>query len=458
MRDFSLSDTIIAIATPPGEGAIAVVRLSGPKAISSVDSIFKGKNSIMKALSGSARYGKVYDADGELIDEVVVTVMRKPNSYTGEDCVEISCHGGYLPSSKIMHTLTQSGIREAERGEFTLRAFLNNRIDLTRAEAVAELVTSRSDLAYETALKQLSGGLFRELQPTIDELKEILSLVELGIDFAEEDIELISEKDIRKRIEEIIVNLENLSNGFHAGRILKEGFRVAITGKINVGKSSLLNTLLGSERAIVTDIPGTTRDTITETIDINGLEVHLTDTAGFRGQQEIIEKEGIERAGEAIASSDLAVVMLDPFSGTDDNDRLVFEAVKDIPSITALNKKDLFDDEKWARIMQDFPMKIDISISALTGENVDELKNMIIKTALGNKSGIGRETVITNRRHYNCINSSVDELRKAIPIEGEDELLAEHLRRALNHLGEIIGEVTTEEILNSIFDNFCIGK
>ena len=458
MRDFSLNDTIAAVATPPGEGAISVIRLSGKDAISTIDSIFRGRRALTDAPPGSARYGKLYDRNGKLIDEVVVVIMRGPNSYTGEDTIEISCHGGYLPSKRIMKLLINSGIREAEKGEFTLRAFLNNRIDLTRAEAVADMVSSRGDLAYESALNQLSGKLNDWLKPHVEKLKETLSLVELGIDFAEEDIELSPEDEIHGRIESIATDLKKLAEGYHEGRIIREGYRVAITGKVNVGKSSLLNTLLGSDRAIVTDIPGTTRDTITESISINGLVVHLTDTAGFRDKIEVIESEGIKRAGDIITSSDLSVVLLDPLSGIGDDDHRVFDLVGDSPAIAALNKKDLFDDEGWQRIINRLCSKIDISISALTGENVDKLKGMIYDTAINSKSSISREVIITSRRHYHCLNNAVNELEKAVQILSGSELLAEHLRLALNHLGEITGEVTTEEILNSIFDNFCIGK
>ncbi|MCP4633791.1 MAG: tRNA uridine-5-carboxymethylaminomethyl(34) synthesis GTPase MnmE, partial [candidate division Zixibacteria bacterium] len=337
MRDFGLNDTITAIATPPGEGAIAVVRLSGKEAIKAVDEIFKGKTLLTQIPSGSARYGKIFDKEESEIDEVIVTVMHAPNSYTGEDTVEISCHGGYLPSSKIIKLLTGRGIREAERGEFTLRAFLNNRIDLTKAEAVADMVSSKSELAYNSALKQLSGKLHERIKEEIDKLSGILSTVELGIDFAEEGIELSSRDDIRKSIEDIIYNLKYLIEGYETGRILKDGYRVAITGKVNVGKSSLMNTLLGSERVIVTDIPGTTRDSITESISFNGLEIHLTDTAGFRDRTERIEAEGIKRAADIIAASDLAIVMLDSTTGFTDDDNRVLETASNTKTITALN-------------------------------------------------------------------------------------------------------------------------
>ncbi|MBD3168097.1 MAG: tRNA uridine-5-carboxymethylaminomethyl(34) synthesis GTPase MnmE [candidate division Zixibacteria bacterium] len=458
MRDFSMNDTITAIATPPGEGALAIVRLSGARAVEVVHKLWHGKSTLVKLKGGNARYGRLYSTSGEFLDEVVAVVMRSPNSYTGEDTVEIICHGGYLSSRKILGEFIKLGIREAERGEFTLRAFLNNRIDLTRAEAVMDMVSARADKAYNAALEQLSGKLYDRVNAGIDELKELLSLTELGIDFAEEDIVLSPDEEIKNRVRELSSNLENLSRGYHAGRILNEGFRVAITGKVNVGKSSLLNTILGSDRAIVTEIPGTTRDSISESVSINGMEVHFTDTAGFREGVESIEEEGIRRARDIISASDLTIVLFDPVTGFGDDDRIVLDTVGENEKIMVMNKKDLYKDSEWERLVNNPPREIEISISALTGENVDRLLNAVYERALASDDIINREILITNRRHYNCLRRAVEELENALSSSGGREILAENLRLALNHLGEITGEVTTEEILNSIFDNFCIGK
>jgi len=458
MRDFSLSDTIAAIATPPGEGAIAVVRLSGKSAIVIADKIFRGKMELRNVSPGSAHYGRALDERSDFIDEVVATVMHAPYSYTGEDTVEISCHGGYLPSTRILNAILRSGAREAERGEFTLRAFLNNRIDLTRAEAVADLVASRGDLRYQAALNQLSGKLFQRLAPLMDSLRNILAIVEIGIDFTEEDIELTSRAQIAQDIKILISDLDELASKFKMGRIIKEGYRVAIAGKVNTGKSSLLNKLLDSDRAIVTAIPGTTRDTITETIAINGLEIYLTDTAGFRNEIEIVEGEGIKRAMDVIKATDLCIVLLDPMSGFTDDDRRVVTAVGETPHLMVLNKKDLYDEESLALARDQMLMQVDNVISALTGENIESLKQMIYQRAMGGEGNIGRDVTVTNRRHYQCLIGAIEELDAASSCGAGEEILALHLRLALNHLGEITGEVTTEEILNSIFDGFCIGK
>ncbi len=458
MRDFSLSDTIAAIATPPGEGAIAVIRLSGGRAITVVDKLFMGKNKLAQSPGGRSRYGKIVNEGGEVIDEVVVTIMRAPQSYTGEDTVEISCHGGYIASAEILRLLLSLGVREAERGEFTLRAFLNGRMDLTRAEAVADLVSAKGELRYKTALKQLSGDLFGILKSERDKLKDLLSVVELGIDFAEEDIELSPRSEINYRIKTIIATISDLIAGFDAGRIIREGYRVAISGKVNVGKSSLLNKLLGYERAIVTPIAGTTRDTLSEPILINGLEVHLTDTAGFRDNTESMEREGINRAKRIIETSDLVLFLLDPTADFTSDDKRIMEIIGDEPKVVLMNKIDLFEREEIEKLRDNFPINVDLNISAFTGENLQKLREIIYERAIGNKDNIQRGMIITNRRHYENLKSVMEELSFALGVKEGDELIAEHLRRALNHLGEISGEVVSEEILNNIFDNFCIGK
>lgn len=464
MRDFNLNDTIAAVATPPGEGAIAMVRISGSDAVRISDGIFHGKRHLAELPSGSARYGEIRDLRGNPIDEAVVILMRNPHSYTGEDLVEICCHGGRIASAKIMQILLESGARQAERGEFTLRAFLNNRIDLTRAEAVTDLVASRSETAYEIALRQSKGKLYEILQNVIEQLREILSLVELGIDFAEEDMELAAPETIRNRIGETLKALRSLAGNFDRGRIIREGFRVAITGKVNAGKSSLLNAFLSSERAIVNEMPGTTRDTITESMNLDGIEVHLTDTAGFRGDRDLsdgsgpVEREGIRRSNEIISTSDLVLFLLDPTRPEDSEDRRVINAIGGKPKFVLLNKMDLLDRAELERHMRESSYDIDLPISALTGENLDELKAMII-----GRAGIGTDMIesgmiITNRRHHRCIRESITELERVINGDSEDEIIAEHLRQALNRLGEITGETTSEDILNAIFDNFCIGK
>ncbi|MBD3234103.1 MAG: tRNA uridine-5-carboxymethylaminomethyl(34) synthesis GTPase MnmE [candidate division Zixibacteria bacterium] len=458
MRDFSLSDTIAAIATPPGEGALAIVRLSGKDAISIADKVFQGKASLNDLPAGSARFGKIVDTEGSVIDEVIAVVMKNPHSYTGEDSVEITCHGGYYSSSRILQALLQIGARQAERGEFTLRAFLNNRIDLTQAEAVTELVSSRGEMRHRIALEQLSGKLHERLRAIIEELKQIVALVELGIDFAEEDIEIQSRHEVNDRIRKLLGELRELAKGYRIGKVIREGYQVAIAGKVNVGKSSLLNMLLDMERAIVTEIPGTTRDSITETITVNGLEIHLTDTAGMRDKTERVESIGIERAGEIIASSDLILLMFDPTAGFDEDDKRVVDAIGDTPKLTVLNKCDLLEEAGRERAVKRFPSKIDITISAKTGENIEELKQSIYDSAIVDDEKVGTEVVITNRRHYQCALTAITELENAAECKEGSEFLADHLRAALNKLGEITGEVTTEDILNSIFDEFCIGK
>lgn len=458
MRDFGLNDTIAAIATAPGEGALAIVRLSGKDAISIADKVFRGKARLSELPAGSARFGKIADINSAVIDEAVAVVMRNPHSYTGEDSVEITCHGGYLSSSRILQTVLQLGARQAERGEFTLRAFLNNRIDLTQAEAVTELVSSRGELRHRMALEQLSGKLHERLRVIIEELKQIAALVELGIDFAEENIELQSCDELNNGVNKLLNELRELAQGYHTGKVIKEGYRVAIAGKVNVGKSSLLNKLLDMERAIVTEIPGTTRDSITETITVNGLEIHLTDTAGMRDKSERVESIGIERAAEIIASSDLVLLMFDPTTGFDEDDTRVLMALSDAPKIAVLNKCDLYRDDDIEKVCSEFPFDIDMVISALTGENIEALKQSIYNIALGEDEHVGREIVITNRRHYQAVSIAITELANAAECQEGSEYLADHLRAALNKLGEITGEITTEDILNSIFDEFCIGK
>lgn len=449
----SLEDTITAIATPSGVGAIAIIRISGNSAISVADAIFRGKIRVSDAKSHTVHYGKISDEKNELIDDVLLSVFKAPNSYTGEDLVEISCHGNPLIAEKIIGQILKHGVRIAEPGEFTKRAFLNNKIDLAQAEAVVDIITSRSEASLRGARNQLDGILSKNLTSLRQSLLDILSFLELELDFAEEEIEFVTRKDLSQRVDSLIVNIGNLLKTYSFGKVIRDGVNVAIVGKPNVGKSSLLNYLLKESRAIVSHIPGTTRDVIREEITIDGILFRLFDTAGIRDSDDLIEIEGVKRSNEAIIQADIILLVSDVEQGysTEIFEQLCKLGVQN-KTIKVINKIDL-NNEKL------FPESV--KISALTGLGIETLLEELKEKAIGTISYSERSAVVTNIRHYNCLKSAVENLSNAhSSIENglSGEFIAVDLRAAINSIGEIIGEVTSEDLLNNIFSQFCIGK
>ena len=452
-KQFQEEDTIVALATPPGVGAISVIRLSGPESFDAVDSIFNGKEKIINAETHTIHYGHIYE-NQDLIDDVLVSVFKGPNSYTGEDSIEISSHGSPIIVQKIVSLLLENeDIRAAEPGEFTKRAFLNNKIDLAQAEAVADLINSRTVSSFRGARNQLNGLLSLKVDEIRKKLVNISSFLELGLDFAEEDIEFIKKKELLEVINDILLEINKLLNTFSFGKLLRDGINVAIVGEPNVGKSSILNYLVKESRSIVSNIPGTTRDTIREEISIEGILVKLYDTAGLRISEEEIEKEGVERSKIAIKSADLILFIGDVdlgFSTQIESDiRILNPSVK---VLKVLNKIDL----KSANNFNE-----DFKISAKTGEGMMHFIQNLKEKMVGESAYTEKDVIISNTRHYNCLLKSKQNLYKALETLNNSlsgEFIASDIRAAELSLAEIIGVVTPEEILDNIFSKFCIGK
>jgi len=453
-------ETIAAIGTPVGVGGINVIRISGEGAFQVVDKVFLGKSKLVGAPSHTAHFGRIIDCDGGFVDEVVVVVFRKPNSYTCEDVAEVSSHGGYIVTQKVLEAILDAGARAAEPGEFTKRAFLNGRLDLSQAEAVGDLIHSQSDAAYRSSIRQLSGELSKEIRLVSDELVNLASLLELELDFSEENFEFANRKSLGERLANSINAVNELLSSYSIGKMYKEGVRVTIAGKPNVGKSSLLNALIKEDRAIVSNIPGTTRDTISEHLSINGVLFRLTDTAGLRETLDSIEKEGVARARKAAEQSDVVLFVSDCNSPDYNGSDTFYEELNDsckrhqLKLLRVWNKIDLYQGEAPRRPEEGY------FISALRGDGIDLLKNGLFKAAL-DQGGIERSVVVTNARHRDALSRARSKLGLALESlekKKSNEFIALDLRAGLNCLGEITGEVTTDDILNNIFSKFCVGK
>lgn len=453
-----LEDTIAAISTPVGEGAIGIVRFSGKDAVKIADAIFKSKKGKdpRSFRSFTTHYGYVYDK-AAVIDEALLTLMRAPKSYTKEDMAEISCHSGIIPLRKILELVLNNGARLAEPGEFTKRAFINGRLDLTQAEAVLDIIRSKTEASLRMALGQLSGRLSLRLNDIKEGLLAIMANIEASIDFPDEDIEIISGADIKDRLGAIKGDLRELLESADGGIVLREGLTCVICGKPNVGKSSLLNALLQRDRAIVTHVPGTTRDAIEDFANIKGIPFKLVDTAGIAPTEDIVEREGILRSRERIEQSDLIILVLDANAGMTDEDRILLSDTREKPRIIVINKTDL-------------PRKIDlgalegnilVEVSAKKGSGIDELKKQIEKTVWGGRVTAPEGAAITNLRQKQALKNASWAIERAIASVEEDispELIAIELKEALDSIGEITGEIVTDDILEKVFSQFCIGK
>lgn len=453
------AETIGAVSTPPGEGGISIIRLSGPNAHRILDTIFKPRNRSKRSTAGKLRLGYIRDpGTGNDIDEVFAVLMKAPGTYTREDIAEIHSHGGFAAQSAIMKAILAQGARLAEPGEFTKRAFLNGRIDLVQAESVLDVIKSETDEELEYAVSYLKGRLSKKLHGFRDILKNALAALEASIDFPEEDIDidfsghLASLTRARKEI-------DGLVSSYYEGKGFKSGFEVVIAGRTNVGKSSFLNALALKERAIVTELPGTTRDLIEETLYIRGMKVHLVDTAGFRAPENIVEEEGIRRVKERAAGADLIAWVIDGSQPYSAEDQQVYDEIRLYNHIVIINKSDLeqlFD----SNILTLLKIQSYINISAKTGEGLAEAKNLIFSKIL--KTRRKNSLLITTLRHRDILQKVSGNVASVIAglaeKESHAELLAFELHEALHHLGEITGETCAEEILDTIFGQFCIGK
>jgi tRNA modification GTPase len=450
-------DTIVALATSPGsQGAIAVIRVSGAEAIALVNTVFKGKD-LSKQASHTIHFGTIRERE-EIIDEVLVSLFVGPNSYTKENSVEISTHNSKYIIERVINLLIRKGARAAKPGEFTLRAFLNGGLDLSQAEAVADLIASNSAASHQVAMQQMRGGFSDQLKKLREDLVHFASLIELELDFAEEDVEFANRDQLKNLIQKIYSVINKLISSFEQGNVLKNGVPVVIAGKPNVGKSTLLNALLNEERAIVSDIAGTTRDTIEDEININGITFRFIDTAGIRDTEDIIEAKGVERTREKMKQARLIIYLFDP---TQDKIEAVQEQIKEvdglqIPFVTIINKADLLTDTQ----RQDYEVLTPLYISAKEQLGIDELKDELLNQV--NLSNINTDDVmVTNIRHVEALQNTQTALEKVLygidnPVTSD--FLAMDIRQALHHLGEITGSVTTDDLLENIFSKFCIGK
>lgn len=446
-------DTIAALATPPGSGALAVIRLSGPDSYIIASNCFRHKGKKKNFLPFRVYYGDFVSSNGETTDDVLLTAFKAPRSYTGEDCIEFSCHGNPLIVSSILETLFQNGARSAEPGEFTKRAFLNGRMDLTQAEAVAEIINARSRTALKGGRNQLDGLLSAKVNELRTSLINASSLVELELDFAEEDVEFIDRSGLTTMITDIYNSISGLLDTYHFGRVLRDGVNVALVGMPNAGKSSLLNYLLKESRAIVSEIAGTTRDVIREEMLLDGILFRLYDTAGIRAASDEIEKEGVARSRDTIRNADIVIFLNDINLGISSelhNELLTLTTADKI--IPVFNKSDIYTGS---------PVPGAITISAKTGSGMESFFAALKKAAFGDSVYTEKSIIVSNIRHHRALEKARTELQSALSSLQNNmsgEFTSVDLRNAADALGEIIGEVTGDDILNNIFSKFCIGK
>ncbi|MGA8942301.1 MAG: tRNA uridine-5-carboxymethylaminomethyl(34) synthesis GTPase MnmE [Thermoactinomyces sp.] len=456
------TDTIAAISTPVGEGGISVIRVSGPDAISVADRIYHGKNSLKDVPTHTVHYGHIVDpASNERVDEVLATVMRKPRTFTREDVVEISCHGGIVPVQKTLELLLEHGARLAEPGEFTKRAFLNGRIDLSQAEAVMDLIRAKTDSAARIALSQHEGRLSRLIRRLRNEILEILAHLAVNVDYPEYDAEQMTAQFLRERCEEIARELRKLLKTARQGKISREGIKAVIVGRPNVGKSSLMNALTHENKAIVTDIPGTTRDVIEEYVNVRGIPLHLLDTAGIRETEDIIERIGVERSHQALAQADLVLLLLNYAEPLTDEDRQLLSLVHNHTSIVIVNKTDLpcrIDLEEVRRLIGEIPL---ITTSLKEEKGIDDLEEAISRLFHLGKVELADGTYVSNVRHIHLLRKALASIREVIQAidAGVPLDMAEiDLKNAWESLGEVIGEAVSEDLIDQIFSQFCLGK
>lgn len=452
-----MDDCIAAISSATGEAGIGIVRMTGEGCVDLLDSVFKRANENADLINRKMTYGHIVD-DNEIVDEVLVCYMKAPHTYTREDVVEIYTHGGVVAVRKVLEVLLNNGARLAEAGEFTKRAFLNGRIDLSQAEAIIDMIKAKTDKAYSVSMKQLEGSVNRNIKQLRDKLLDMLSHVEYSINFTEDMQDELDNTPVLNEGKEVLIKLKKLSESANRGRIIRDGINTTIIGKPNVGKSSLLNALLKENRAIVTDIPGTTRDVIEEYIDLDGISLKINDTAGIRDTEDIVEKIGVEKSVSFISDSDLIIAIFDSSREFDDEDRKILDLIRDKKSIVLLNKIDLDGEFDVDENLEGIEV---IHTSIKNNEGIEDLENKIIEMFNDGYIEANNDNIITNIRHRDIINkaiksleSSLHDMEAGVPID----CFEVDLRNAWEILGEITGETVDDDVLNKIFSDFCIGK
>ena len=457
-----IDDTIAAIATAPGEGGIGIIRISGDRSLEVAEQIFKSKSNkpIKEYNTRTLIYGNIVDED-KIIDEVLVAYMKGPNSYTAEDVIEINCHGGFISVKKILELILSKDVRLADEGEFTKRAFLNGRIDLSQAEAIIDVIKSKTDVAHEVAQSHLEGALAKKIKELRMSITEVLAHLTVSIDFSEEDVEEITYNTLKEKSEEIRKEIKKLYDTAESGKILRDGLKTVIVGKPNVGKSSLLNSILGENRAIVTDIAGTTRDVIEEFVNIKGIPLKIVDTAGIRETENVVEKIGVEKSKEYLNLADLVIMVLDSSRKLDCEDIEILENLKNKKSIVLLNKTDLENKIEIDKVKEYIDEYNIIKISALRHEGIEQLQEKIEDMVYGGDVKNSSNLMITNSRHkdallkaYEAINDAISAIEQYMPYD----FIEVDFKNIWDYLGYINGDTVTEDLLDTIFANFCIGK
>jgi len=460
---YTIDDTIAAISTPLGNSGISIIRISGERTFEIIEKIFKpAKASNRGEKTYTIKYGYIVDPlKNQKIDEVLVSFFVKPNTYTRENIAEINCHGGLIIAKEVMETVINNGARLAEPGEFTMRAFINGRVDLPQAEAVIDLINSKTTTARKASLKQLEGKLSGKIKEIRSNLVDVITDIEAAIDFPEYDIEEVSRKNIEERLRYCIVEIEKLSKTYFQGKILKEGIEVAIIGRPNVGKSSLLNALAKKEKAIITDIPGTTRDVIEEFLEIGGIAVKILDTAGLRETTDKIEIAGIEKSKQAIESAELVLFMFDGSEEINNEDKKIIEIIKDKKTIAIINKTDLELKLSLEEVEELLPHRRIIKISAMNEKGLGKIEEEIKELVFSNEINYDNEILITNLRHKRLIDEAKSSLEEAVKLVSNSisiDIVSVVITEATNKIGEITGDTAGEEVIRNIFSKFCIGK
>lgn len=455
-------DTIAAISTPVGEGAISIVRLSGPEAVSIANQLFTGKN-LHDVDSHTIHYGKILDPSADTVaDEVMMSVMRAPKTFTCEDIVEINCHGGVVAVSRILEIVLENGARIAEPGEFTKRAFLNGRIDLSQAEAVMDVIQSKTDQAMNVALHQLDGKLSKLITELRQALIETIAHVEVNIDYPEyDDVEEMSHELMNEKTSFVHGEIDRLLQVAKQGKILREGIKTAIIGRPNVGKSSLMNSLIQEERAIVTDVPGTTRDVIEEYVNVRGIPLKLIDTAGIRETEDIVEKIGVERSHQILAEADLVLFMLNNNEALTDEDREIFALLEDLNYIVIINKVDLERQIDWNEIKTLTKDNAMITTSLIEEKGIDNLEAALADLFFSSEVATDEAAYISNVRHIQLLKQAklaLEDATNALELNMPLDIVQIDIRRTWEFLGEIIGDTASESLIDQLFSQFCLGK